>query len=81
MQQKYIEQMEEIRRRIESIEIMTEVENTRLYLPVVTENVYLQIRKILELIAMASLVANKEVMEEFSRSLQDSVANGTVIRY
>ena len=70
MQQKYIEQMEEIRRRIESIEIMTEVENTRLYLPVVTENVYLQIRKILELIAMASLVANKEVMEEFSRSLQ-----------
>ena len=34
MQQKYIEQMEEIRRRIESIEIMTEVENTRLYLPV-----------------------------------------------
>ena len=70
MQQKYIEQMEEIKRRKESIEIITEVENTRLYRPVVTENVYLQIRKILELIVMASLVAKKEVMEEFSRSLQ-----------
>jgi len=47
MQLKYIEQMEEIKRRIESFEIITEVENTRLYLPVVIENVYLQTRKLL----------------------------------
>ena len=70
MEHKYIEQMEEIKRRIEAIEKIVEVSIGRLYLPVVTESVYLQFRKILELIAMASLVVNKEAMEEFGTSMQ-----------
>ncbi len=70
MEHKYIEQMEEIKCRIASIEILVEVSIARLYLPVVTESIYLQFRKILELIAMASLVVNKEAMEEFGNSMQ-----------
>ena len=70
MEHKYIEQMEEIKRRIEAVEKIVEVSIGRLYLPVVTESVYLQFRKILELIAMASLVVNEEAMEEFGTSMQ-----------
>lgn len=70
MEQKYIVQMEEIKRRIESIEKIVEVSKGQLYLPVVTESVYLQFRKILELIAMSSLVANREAMEKMGRSLR-----------
>ena len=70
MEQKYMEQMEEIKRRMESIERIVEISTGQLYLPVVTESVYLQFRKILELIAMSSLVANKEAVEKMGRSLR-----------
>ena len=70
MKQKYIWQMEEIKRRIESIATIADISTGQLYLPVMTESVYLQFRKILELIAMASLVANRDAMEEMGRSLR-----------
>ena len=70
MEHKYIEQMEEIKRRLETIEKLVDISIARLYLPVVTESVYLQFRKILELIAMASLVVNKEAIEEFGKGMQ-----------
>lgn len=70
MEQKYIAQMEEIKRRVESIEKMVEVSTGQLYLPVVTESVYLQFRKTLEHIAMSSLVANRTAMENVGRSLR-----------
>lgn len=69
MERKYIAQMDEIKRRVESIEKIVEVSAGQLFLPVVTESIYLQFRKILELIAMSSLVANREAMEEMGRSL------------
>ena len=70
MEQSYIHQMEEIKRRTESIEKVTSFAHGNLYLPVATESVYLQFRKILELIAMSTLVANKDAMEAMGRSMK-----------
>ncbi len=68
MLREYVAQMEEIKRRTASIKKLSEIAAGRLYVPVVTECVYLQFRKILELIAMSSLVANRQTMEEMNRS-------------
>ena len=69
MEQKYIAQMEEIKRRVESIEKIVEVSTGQLYLPVVTESVYLQFRKILELIAMSSLMESKQTTRNFGNKV------------
>ena len=68
MQREYAAQMEEINRRLTSIKKLSEIAVGQLPVVVVTECVYLQFRKILELIAMASLVANSEAMEPMNRS-------------
>lgn len=68
MQREYADQMEEIKRRTASIKKISEIALGQLHLPVVTECVYLQFRKILELIAMSSLVANRQAMEKINRS-------------
>lgn len=70
MQQEYADQMDEIKRRNASIKKLSEIAVGQLHLPVVTECVYLQFRKILELIAMSSLVANRQAMEEMNRSIK-----------
>lgn len=68
MLDEYIAQMEEIKRRIESIKKLSEITHGQLPLAIVTECVYLQFRKILELIAMSSLVANKQALDKMNRS-------------
>ena len=68
MQREYADQMEEIKRRNASIKKLSEIAVGQLHVPVVTECVYLQFRKILELIAMSSLVANRQTMEKMNRS-------------
>jgi len=64
----YAAQMEEIKRRTASIKKLAEIAYGQLPVAIVTECVYLQFRKILELIAMSSLVANRQAMEEMNRS-------------
>ena len=68
MQREYVAQMEEIKRRTASIQKLSKIAAGHLPVPVVTECVHLQFRKILELIAMSSLVANRQAMEEMNRS-------------
>ena len=68
MQREYADQMEEIKRRNASIKMLSEIAVGQLHMPVVTECIYLQFRKILELIAMSSLVANRQAMEKMNRS-------------
>ena len=64
MHSKYASQMEEIKLRTDVISFMESGEGHALYLATTVESIYLQFRKILELISMASLVANKEAMEK-----------------
>ena len=68
MHSKYAGQMEEVKRRMEVINFVEGGGGHVLYMPTTVELVYLQFRKILELISMASLVANKEAMEKVYRS-------------
>ena len=68
LMQQYATQMEEVKRRMASIKKLSEIAAGHLPLAIVTECVYLQFRKILELIAMSSLVANREALEEMNRS-------------
>jgi hypothetical protein len=56
----YAEQMLEIKRRTEVIQYFLAEGGHALYQPTTTESVCLQFRKILELIAFSSLVANKD---------------------
>ncbi len=58
---KYCDLMEEIKRRISVIDFFLSGAGHALFEPTTIESMMLQIRKILELIAMASLVANKKV--------------------
>ena len=68
MQREYAAQMEEIKRRTAAIKKLSEIAVGRLPVAVVAECIYLQFRKILELIAMASLVANGDAMAQMNRS-------------
>ncbi len=70
MQHEYIDQMSEIKQRIDSIKRISEISQGQLGFDVVTECIYLQFRKILELIAMSSLVANRQAMEEMNQSMK-----------
>jgi hypothetical protein len=58
---KYCDLMEEIKRRIEVITYFLSGGGHALYQPTTLESACLQIRKILELVAFGSLVANREV--------------------
>lgn len=59
----YCDVMEEVKRRTSVIDFFLTGGGHALYEPTTLESVALQIRKILELIAMASLVANKKEYE------------------
>jgi hypothetical protein len=69
--QKYCSLMSEIKRRTAVIDGFSSGVTNALYAATTVESVYLQFRKILELIALGSLVANKEtfsnVYENFSK--------------
>ena len=58
--QLYAQQMREIKRRIEVIDFFLVESGNALYKPTSIESICLQFRKILELIAFGSLIANKE---------------------
>ncbi len=64
MQSKYADQMEAVKRRTEVVDAAIGGQIGALHMPAAVELVYLQFRKILELIAMASLVANRAAMEQ-----------------
>ena len=68
MQREYAAQMDEINRRLAAIKTVSEISVGHLPVAVVTECIYLQFRKILELIAMSSLVANSQAMQQMNRS-------------
>ena len=67
---KYIDQMEEVKRRTDFILTMTKTGRQQGF-PLIgmTECVYLQLRKILELIALASLAANREAFAKTDRTI------------
>jgi len=62
---KYCDLMEEIKKRVNVIDFFSTGNGHALYEPTTLESIGLQLRKILELIAMASLVANKK---EYSKA-------------
>src|SRR5580704_12805346 len=70
--QKYCDLMEEIKRRTSVIDFFLTGGGHALYQPTTIESVALQLRKILELIAFGSLVANKE---SYSASYEKFASN------
>ncbi len=64
---KYAECMEEIKKRTLVIEAFLNGSRNALYLKATVESIYLQFRKVLELIAMASISASPEYMERYER--------------
>ena len=70
LQHEYINQMEYIKRRIEFMDtIATTAHMHGFPLIVTTECIYLQLRQILELIAMGSLAANRDAIDKARRTL------------
>ena len=70
-QREYVAQMEDIKRRLDAIPALranSDVFLGSVPLIVVAETIYLQFRKVLELVAMASLLANREAVEAAVRS-------------
>lgn len=67
----YVRQMEEIKKRIDVISFFLDMKGTALYAQSTVESVALQFRKVLELIAFASLCANQKayskVHEDFAK--------------
>ena len=63
---KYCTLMEEIKKRTQVIDIFLSGSSHALYKATTIESVCLQLRKILELIALGSLVANKEMFSNVS---------------
>lgn len=63
--------MQEIKRRFEVIDFFLQLKGNALYVQATVESICLQFRKVLELIAFASLIANKKayaaVYEDFSK--------------
>lgn len=68
--QQYALVMREIKRRTEVVDFFLSGRGHALYLPATVESLCLQFRKILELIAMASLVANKDEYAKVNRDFQ-----------
>ena len=63
--QKYISLMAEIKRRTTVVDNFSKRKTNAVYKATMVESIYLQFRKILELIAMGSLAANKEIFSQF----------------
>lgn len=64
--------MEEVKRRMNVIDALHADNGRILYEATAIESIYLQFRKILELVAMGSLVANKKVMTEAYENIEKS---------
>jgi len=72
--------MEEIKKRTLVIKGFLQRELSAGYLITNTESVCLQIRKILELIALASLVANKSEYEKHKKAIQNEWHAGRILK-
>lgn len=59
--QRYCDLMEEVKRRISVVDFFLTGGGHALYMPTTIESVGLQLRKVMELIAFGSLVANKDI--------------------
>lgn len=78
--QEYKKIMEEIKKRIE---VMTELLNGNinfLYKTVQVETLLLQVRMVLELVALSTLAANKEVFEANQKKFRDSWRLSKIIK-
>lgn len=64
---KYAACMEEIKKRITVVDVFLNGSRSALYLKTTVESIYLQFRKILELIAMASMSTSPEYMARYDR--------------
>ncbi len=64
---KYAACMEEIKKRTLVVDAFLTGSRNALYLKTTVESIYLQFRKVLELIAMASMSASPEYMERYER--------------
>ena len=69
---KYCDLMEEVKKRLKVIDALHSNNGRNLYEATAIESIYLQFRKVLELIAMGSLVANKKVMAEAYENIEKS---------
>ncbi len=76
---RYCKCMEEIKRRIESMDAILQERCTTGYQATNIEFMCLQIRKILELIALGSLVTNEEEYKKRSKELANNPWNAKVI--
>lgn len=67
---KYLSCMEEIKKRIEVVHGFLQRKAHALYLHTTVESICLQVRKVLELIALASLVANESAYAKHRKNFQ-----------
>jgi len=72
--------MEEIKLRINVVNFFVSGQGHALYLPSTIESVCLQIRKILELVAFGSLVANKDVYTAVHSKVSSAWNAGDILR-
>ncbi|HXM22642.1 MAG TPA: hypothetical protein VN948_15400 [Terriglobales bacterium] len=77
---KYCELMEEIKLRINVVEFFISGKGHALYEPPTLESTTLQLRKILELIAFGSLVANRDAYSEVYAKVSKSWNAGDLLR-
>lgn len=69
---KYCNLMEEVKRRMNVIDALHADNGRTLYEATAIESIYLQFRKILELVAMGSLIANKKIMTDAYKNIEKS---------
>lgn len=65
---KYASVMKEIKLRVKVIDHFSLGTSNALYVPTTVESIYLQFRKILELVAFGSLIANKDIYSQVRES-------------
>ena len=68
----YLQEMWYVKRRMEAIRTIALKERTTLFPITNIEFMTLQIRKIIEHIAMGNLIANKELYEEYTNNEKDN---------
>lgn len=66
----YVDWMEEIKRRVEVVEGFLSKQCNAMYVQTTAESIALQVRKILELIALSSLVANREAYARHRKNFE-----------
>ena len=76
----YVAVMEEIKRRTEVVSSLLNGSASTIYRATQIESIYLQIRMILELIALASIAANKSIFEESKKKFHKHWNPANILR-